>query len=141
MDHTMDGLALEEQQRQMQHTHRSIVQQTQHINQGMAQQMDQNQAQSQMEKSADMQTQQKDTPILSQIKAIPADCCRTEQNLDREVEAAGKLGRRAVEERQRDSRSKIREDREEYQRFFEREQNDVPAYPQSTDHHSAPSAG
>lgn len=119
MDHTMDGLTLEEQQRQMQHTHRSIVQQTQHTNQGMAQQMDQSQAQSQMEKSADMQTQQKDAPILSQIKAIPADCCRTEQDLDKEVEAAGKLGRRAVEERQRDSRSKIREDREEYQRFFE----------------------
>lgn len=119
MDHTMDGLTLEEQQKQMQHTHRSIVQQTQRTNQGMAQQMDQSQAQSQMEKSADMQTQQKDAPILSQIKAIPVDCCRTEQDLDKEVEAAGKLGRRAVEERQRGSRSKIREDREEYQRFFE----------------------
>ena len=117
MDHTMDGLTLEEQQKQMQHTHRSIVQQTQRTNQGMAQQMDQSQAQSQMEKSADMQTQQKDAPILSQIKAIPADCCRTEQNLDREVEAAGKLGRRAVLEGQQDERRAIQEQRQEYVHF------------------------
>ncbi len=118
-DHTMDGLTLEEQLRQLQHTHKSIVQQTQHTDQGMAQQMDQSQIQSQLERSADRQTQQEDTPILSQINAIPVSCCKTEQKLDKEVEAAGKLGRRAVEERQRDKRRAIQEQRQEYVHFYQ----------------------
>lgn len=78
-----------------------------------------NQEQSQMEQSANMQMNQKDTSILDWIHTIPAECCCLEQDLQKKLEDTCKLGRRFVEVRQKKERMKIKQKRKEYDNFFE----------------------
>ena len=108
-DHMMDELTLE-QRRQMEQMPR-----TQTVDQRMTQDETQHMGQG----LATAQREQKDLSVLQQIDAIPVSCCKTEQELDEEVEAAGKLGRRAVLESQQDERRAIQEQRQEYVHFYQ----------------------
>ena len=108
-DHMMDELTLE-QRRQMEK-----MQRTQTVDQRMTQDETQHMGQG----LATAQREQKDLSVLQQIDAIPVSCCKTEQELDEEVEAAGKLGRRAVLESQQDERRAIQEQRQEYVHFYQ----------------------
>ena len=56
--------------------------------------------------------------ILDQMNALPTECCVMEQQLQREVEDAGKLGRSAVVRSQRARRAELLQKRDDYQDFF-----------------------
>ena len=56
--------------------------------------------------------------ILDQMNALPTECCVMEQEMQREVEEAGKLGRSAVERSQQTRRAELLQKRDEYQNFF-----------------------
>lgn len=56
--------------------------------------------------------------ILDQMNALPTECCVMEQQLQREVEVAGKLGRSAVVRSQRARRAQLLQKREDYKDFF-----------------------
>ena len=59
-----------------------------------------------------------ESSILDRMNALPTECCVMEQQLQREVEEAGKLGRSAVVRSQRNRRAELLQKREEYQNFF-----------------------
>lgn len=59
-----------------------------------------------------------ESSILDRMNALPTECCVMEQQLKREVEEAGKLGRSAVVRSQRNRRAQLLQKREDYQNFF-----------------------